>query len=87
MEKIRRNNRWLKDLDHHDLKDLEDRKDDIIMKKWYASKTLWINILAIIGIIAQQYMKESIMTPEFQALLIPVINVFLRAITKEKIEW
>ena len=57
------------------------------IKKWYASKTLWINILAIIGIIAQQYMDKSIMTPEFQALLIPVINVFLRAVTKEKIEW
>ena len=56
-------------------------------KKWYTSKTLWINSLAIIGIIAQQYMDESIMTVEFQALLIPIINVFLRAVTKEKIEW
>ena len=84
--RIRRNNRWLKNPDHQDLKDLEDRKGDI-MKKWYASKTLWINVLAMIAIVIQKQFEVDILDEEMQGSLLILINVLLRCITKEPINW
>ena len=52
-------------------------------KKWYTSKTLWINVLAIIGIIV--FGKE--LSPEMIATALAVINMILRLITKEPIVW
>lgn len=57
------------------------------MKKWYTSKTLIVNLLAIIGLLVHHYTGKDIISIELQTLLLPVLNVILRAITKEKIEW
>ena len=58
------------------------------MKKWYASKSLWIAFIGFIyaglqvgGIV------ESPLSPEAQAMLLSIIMFILRAITKEPLEW
>lgn len=55
------------------------------MKKWYLSKTLWINIIAIIGFAIQQFTGKEVITPELQLQILALINLILRLITKEQI--
>lgn len=57
------------------------------MKKWYRSKTIWANVVGIIAILAQYQTGEDIIPPETQASILAVINVLLRLITKEGIEY
>ena len=56
------------------------------MKKWYLSKTLYINIIAIVAMIVQSR-YNYIISPEAQMVVLAEINLVLRLITKEKIEW
>ena len=56
------------------------------MKKWYLSKTFWVNIIAIIAIIAQQQFGHPI-NADVQIYLLSAINLVLRTLTKEKLEW
>lgn len=55
-------------------------------KPFYYSKTLWINIIALIALILQlQY--GYIIGLEVQATILVLINLILRAITNENIVW
>lgn len=54
-------------------------------KKWYASKTLWVNILAVAGIIAQGQFGYVI-SPQVQAGILGGINLILRLVTKTGLE-
>ena len=56
------------------------------MKKWYLSKTLWVNIVALAAIIAQTA-AGFVIDPESQAAILAVINLILRAVTDEEIDW
>jgi len=56
-------------------------------KKWYLSKIIWVNAIALIGVTAQTITGKEILTPEFQVLGLSLINLFLRTITKENIIW
>lgn len=56
-------------------------------KKWYESKTMWVNIVATVGIIVQTVTGDDIFKPEYQVLALSVLNVVLRTITKENINW
>jgi len=56
------------------------------MKKWYQSKTFWINIVGAIGI-AVQTQTGYIMNPATQGVILSVINMILRKITKEPVTW
>lgn len=56
------------------------------MKKWYKSRTIWANVVAIIAILMQYQTGEDIIPPETQTSILAVINVLLRLITKEGIE-
>ena len=56
-------------------------------KKWYTSKTFWVNLLAIIAIVAQNYTDTEIVVTELQTPILVLINLILRTITNEKIEW
>ena len=51
-------------------------------KVWYLSKTLWVNVIALIAIVAQG-VTGFIIAPEAQAGLLVVVNLILRAITNE----
>jgi len=56
------------------------------MKKWYKSKTLWINAIAI-GSIILRAEYGLILTPQGELCILGTINVILRIISKEKIVW
>ena len=51
-------------------------------KRWYTSKTLWVNLLAIVALIAQTEFGY-ILDVEAQAVILAGINLILRIITKE----
>ena len=55
------------------------------MKKWYKSKTMWTNAIGIVAIVAQAQFG-FIINVETQAAALLVINMFLRAITGERLE-
>ncbi len=55
-------------------------------KKLWASKTFWVNILAII-VVAVQTQTGFVIDIEAQAAILAVINLALRAITKTEITW
>jgi uncharacterized membrane protein len=55
------------------------------MKKWYQSKTLWLNILGILSILAQSFFG-FIVPVEIQEMLLALINIILRLITNKEIE-
>ena len=56
-------------------------------KKWYASKTLWMNGLAVIGIVLQGVTGKEVLPLEVQSVLLGVINVALRLVTKQAVVW
>ena len=55
-------------------------------KQWYTSKTLWLNAIGIIVIIAQLQFG-FVIDPAVQMGALAVINIALRAITGEDIIW
>lgn len=56
------------------------------MKKWYASKTFWVNALALVATIAQGS-YGFVVSPEVQGIILTLVNVVLRTVTKEEISW
>ena len=53
------------------------------MKKWYLSKTLWINFLAGVAVLAQAILGESVFDAEVQAAILVIVNLVLRVLTKQ----
>ncbi len=58
----------------------------IVKKKWYKSKTFWVNILAAFALVAQSQFGWVI-SPEGSAMILAGINFLLRLITGKPIEW
>lgn len=56
-------------------------------KKWYDSKTVWVNAVMLTGVVFQSVTGQNVITPEIQATIITIVNLILRAITKDKISW
>jgi len=54
------------------------------MKKWYLSKTIWVNLVATVAFFLQQQFG-FIIDPIIQAQVLTLVNVVLRFITKEEI--
>ena len=50
-------------------------------KKWYKSKILWVNAVAILAIILQWATGVELISVEAQAAILAVANVLLRTIT------
>jgi len=53
-------------------------------KPFYLSKTLWVNIIACATIMIQAR-YGFIVSPELQGVALVIINIILRAITKEEL--
>lgn len=51
-------------------------------KKWYTSKTIWVNVIAAVSLFVSSQFGYKIST-EVQAGIIAAVNVILRIITKE----
>jgi len=58
---------------------------DEIKKIWWKSKTLWVNVIAMVALIAQSQTGFAFAVEE-QAAIIVVLNLILRAITKTGLE-
>ncbi len=60
------------------------------MKKWYASKTIWINALAFAAAASAAFGWDLGLTPEVQAEIavgvMAVVNVALRFVTKSGVQ-
>jgi len=57
------------------------------MKPWYASKTLWINLVAIIALAAQTLNSSYVISPEIQGAVLAIINLILRVVTNQPLDW
>jgi len=55
-------------------------------KKFWLSKTLWANILAIVALIVQSQ-TSYVISPESQVSILAVVNVVLRLVTKSEVTW
>ena len=57
--------------------------------KWFASKTLWVNIVATVATLAGVFKVDLGLTPEVQATVVTTIlalvNIALRLVTKTAI--
>lgn len=58
----------------------------IMEKKWYKSKTIWVNVLSIAALYAQ-ITSGFIFSIESQTAMLALINLMLRVVTKEEIVW
>jgi hypothetical protein len=56
-------------------------------KKWYTSKTLWANSVAIAAIVAQGITGRELIPAEYQAVFLGVVNTVLRIVTKAEVVW
>lgn len=54
-------------------------------KQWYLSKTLWINILALVAVVLQGVTGKEILSVETQGLILTVVNIILRLVTKQEL--
>jgi len=54
-------------------------------KKWYQSKTLWTNLIAAAAIFASDSFGLALTAEETGAVLV-LVNLVLRAITKQSLE-
>jgi len=57
---------------------------DAVGKKWYASKTFWVNVISAATLLAQ-IRYGFIIDPATQALILTGVNIVLRKITKESV--
>ena len=55
------------------------------MKKWYLSKTLWVNSLALAAVIVQLVTGKALFDSETQVAILAGINGILRLVTKEEL--
>lgn len=55
-------------------------------KHWFASKTLWLNILAAAALVIQSF-TGFVVSPEVQGAILILLNVILRLVTKSEIVW
>ena len=51
------------------------------MKKWYKSKTIWTNLIAIAVALGLQLREEEVVA------VLAIINLVLRFVTKEELTW
>ena len=58
---------------------------DSTTKKFWSSKTFWVNVIATVGIVIQTQ-TGFIIDPSIQAVALSVINTGLRLVTKQGLE-
>lgn len=57
------------------------------MKHFWASKTLWVNGLAIVALVFQAATGREWLDAELQLAILALVNLVLRKITSEPIGW
>jgi hypothetical protein len=54
-------------------------------KKWYTSKTVWVNFIALIAVSVQVATGKEVLDTATQGVILTVVNLVLRGITKEEL--
>ena len=57
----------------------------VAVKRLYQSKQIWINFLALIGLILQEYTGSEVLPVATQAIILTIINIILRVTTRTPI--
>lgn len=52
-------------------------------KKWYSSKTLWVNFLMFGGVLLMTFTGVDVLSAEMQAGILVGVNAILRMITTQ----
>ena len=52
-------------------------------KRWFESRTLWLNAIAVALIVAQALQGQAWLDPEYQVLIVAILNAILRLITNK----
>ena len=55
-------------------------------KAWYKSKTVWVNIIALVALVVQNEIGFKVSAEE-QVAILAVVNLILRLLTKQPITW
>lgn len=55
-------------------------------KKFWLSKTFWVNLISIVAILVQSF-TGFVIDPEKQVAILGFINMALRFVTKEPVTW
>lgn len=55
-------------------------------KKWFASKTLWVNIIGFIVLVLSYFGQVNWLDPKIVGLALTVLNFGLRLITNQAVE-
>jgi hypothetical protein len=55
-------------------------------KPFYTSKMIWLNLIALVASLIQAR-YGLVMSPEEQGVILTVLNLILRSVTKEEIVW
>ena len=56
-------------------------------KKFWESKTFWVNLLGIGAMVAQGVDGSFVLPPEWQTAALGVVNIVLRLVTHKEIAW
>lgn len=56
-------------------------------KKWFESRTVWFNIVALLAVILQAATGKEVLDAGAQGVILTAINFALRLITKHEIDW
>jgi hypothetical protein len=56
------------------------------VKKWYASKIIWTNLIAVIAAAVQERFGY-VLPAELQLLILTGINIVLRFVTRSEVVW
>ena len=54
----------------------------MLPKHWWKSKTLWLNVIAVLILIVQSIQQEPWVKPEYQVLALAILNGIMRFLTK-----
>jgi hypothetical protein len=65
----------------------ENIQTEPVAKTFYYSKTLWVNIIALVGILAMNGICDAEQWNVIAAGLLGAVNVVLRIVTNEPIVW
>ena len=59
--------------------------EEIVKKPWYLSKTVWVMVIGGVGGIVQAVTGKELINAEYQLMILSVLGVLLRLITKQSI--
>lgn len=55
------------------------------MKKWWKSKTLWVNVISAMALAVQELSGNQVIDPKVAVYVLTTLNFVLRLITTQKV--